>query len=60
MTLKRADWDGLDVWCGWEKRGYPRKCYTQKLRENNQEEDPEPDEYMKLEGFKNERGEWGE
>ena len=26
-----------------KKREYLRKCYTQKWRENDQEEDPEPD-----------------
>ena len=29
MTFKLADWDGMDMWCGWDKRGYIRKCYTQ-------------------------------
>ena len=28
MTLKRADWNGFDMWCGWEKGGCLRKCYT--------------------------------
>ena len=43
ITLKRSDWDGLDMWWRWEKRGYLRKCYTQKWRENDQEQDPESD-----------------
>ena len=29
MAFKRADWDGVDMWYGWENRGYLRKCYAQ-------------------------------
>ena len=42
IAFKIGDWDGLDTWYGWEKRGYLRKCYTEKRRENNQKEDAEP------------------
>ena len=45
MSFRREDYDDLDilVWCGWEKRGFLRKYYTQKLREKDQEEGPEQD-----------------
>ena len=38
-----------------EKRGYLRICYTQKWRENDQEEDSEPDGLIKQKGYINER-----
>ena len=36
-TFKRADKDDLGMWCGWEKRGNLRKCYTQRWKENDRE-----------------------
>ena len=41
--VERADQDGLDMWCGWEKRECLNYCHTQKWRENDQEEGPERD-----------------
>ena len=49
MTFRREDYDDLDMWWGWEKGGFLWKCYTQKWRENDQEEDPDPD-YLPLSG----------
>ena len=59
MTFKRTDWDSLDIWCGWEEREYLRKCYTQKWRENDQEEVPEPNGQIKLERIKKWEGKTG-
>ena len=41
MTLKRADWDGLDMYMREER--IPNKKLHTKMEENYQEEDPEPD-----------------
>ena len=49
MTFKRTALVGLDMWYRCEKREQLRKCYTQKWRENDQEEDTEQDENTKLE-----------
>ena len=38
-TQENRRWENRDSW----KKRILRKCYTQKWRENNQEEDPEPD-----------------
>ena len=40
--IKKAYYDSLDMWYGWEKRGYKTKCYTQ-MEGKDQEEDPGPD-----------------
>ena len=35
--------NGLAMWSEWQSREYLRKYYTQKCRENDQEENPAPD-----------------
>ena len=40
--------------------GYLSKCYTQKLMENDQGEDPEPDGWTKLERIQKREGKIGQ
>ena len=57
MKWKRAHWDGLDMWWGWEKRRYLRKCYEQKQSKNDQEEDLESVDRPNERGCRSEREE---